>query len=129
MAQILIVDDEELVRSTLRRILQRDGHDVLEAENGERGLEIYRSQSVDLVIADLFMPVMDGLAMLNELRQEFPAARLIAISGSVYEGEPKFLEIAGRMESVRTLAKPFTADQVAAVVNETLTASMPGQSD
>ena len=129
MAQILIVDDEELVRSTLRRILQRDGHDVLEAENGERGLEIYRSQSVDLVIADLFMPVMDGLAMLNELRQEFPEARLIAISGSVYEREPKFLEIAGRMESVRTLAKPFTADQVAAVVNETLTASMPGQSE
>jgi len=122
MAQILIVDDEELVRNTLRRILQREGHDVIEAENGERGLEIFRGQPVDLVIADLFMPVMDGLAMLNELRQEFPEARLIAISGSVYQRGPKFLEIAGRMESVRTLAKPFTADQVAAVVNDTLAA-------
>ena len=127
MARILIVDDEELVRNTLRRILQREGHDVVEAENGERGLEIFRSQAIDLVLADLFMPVMDGLAMLNELRQEFPEAKLIAISGSVYEREPKFLEIAGRMESVMTLAKPFTAGQVAAVVSETLAAEPPEQ--
>ena len=127
MARILIVDDEELVRNTLRRILQREGHDVVEAENVERGLEIFRSPRIDLVLADLFMPVMDGLAMLNELRQEFPEANLIAISGSVYEREPKFLEIAGRMESVRTLAKPFTAGQVAAVVNETLATEPPEQ--
>lgn len=129
MARILIVDDEVLVRSTLRRILERDGHEVVEAENGESGLESFRSQPSDLVIVDLFMPVMDGLEMLNELRQEFPGTRVIAISGSVYERRPRFLEIAGRIGSVRTLAKPFTAGDVTAIVTETLAEDPPDQSE
>ena len=129
MARILIVDDEVLVRNTLRRILERDGHEVVEAENGESGLESFRSQPSDLVIVDLFMPVMDGLEMLSELRQEFPGTRAIAISGSVYERRPRFLEIAGRIGSVRTLAKPFTAGDVTAIVNETLAEDAPHQAE
>jgi CheY-like chemotaxis protein len=120
MARILVVDDEDLVRNTLRRILERDGHEVLEAENGEVALEKFKQQQTDLVIVDLFMPVMDGLELLNELRLEFPGTKMIAISGSIYERRPRFLEIAGRMESVKTLAKPFTAQEVVGVVNETL---------
>ncbi len=120
MARILVVDDEDLVRNTLRRILERDGHEVVEAENGEVALELFQQQAMDLVIADLFMPVMDGLELLNELRLKYPGTRMIAISGSVYERRPRFLEIAGRMESVKTLAKPFTAQEVISVVNETL---------
>ncbi len=91
-------------------------------------LESFRSQPSDLVIVDVFMPVMDGLEMLSELRQEFPGARAIAISGSVYERRPRFLEIAGRIGSVRTLAKPFTAGDVTAIVNETLAEDPPDQS-
>jgi CheY-like chemotaxis protein len=117
MARILVVDDEDLVRNTLRRILERDGHEV---ENGEVALEKFKQKQTDLVIVDLFMPVMDGLELLNELRLEFPGTKMIAISGSIYERRPRFLEIAGRMESVKTLAKPFTAQEVVDVVNETL---------
>jgi CheY-like chemotaxis protein len=120
MARILVVDDEDLVRNTLRRILERDGHEVVEAENGEVALEKFKQKQTDLVIVDLFMPVMDGLELLNELRLEFPGTKMIAISGSIYERRPRFLEIAGRMESVKTLAKPFTAQEVVDVVNETL---------
>jgi CheY-like chemotaxis protein len=125
MARILVVDDQELVRNTLRRILERDGHDVAEAENGEVALELFQRQETDVVIVDLFMPVMDGLDLLNELRLKYPGTRMIAISGSVYERRPRFLEIAGRMESVRTLAKPFTAQEVLAAVNETLAQEAP----
>lgn len=127
MARILIADDEALVRNTLRRILELDGHAVIEAENGERALELFREDPCDLVIADLFMPVMDGLELLNELSQKFPDAKLIAISGSVYERRPRFLEIAGRIQSVRTLAKPFTASDVTAIVTETLSETAPDQ--
>ena len=127
MARILVADDEPLVRNTLRRILEIDGHEVVEAENGEVALELFREQACDLVIADLFMPVMDGLELLNELSQRFPGAKLIAISGSIYERRPRFLEIAGRIRSVRTLAKPFTPPDVTAIVNETLTATPPDQ--
>jgi CheY-like chemotaxis protein len=125
MARILIADDEDLVRNTLRRILERDGHEVVEAENGETALKLFREQGGDLVIADLFMPVMDGLELLNELSQNFPGTKLIAISGSVYERRPRFLEIAGRIQSVRTLAKPFTASDVTNMVNQTLAEELP----
>jgi CheY-like chemotaxis protein len=127
MARILIADDEALVRNTLRRILELDGHTVIEAANGEAALELFSEDPCDLVIADLFMPVMDGLELLNELSQKFPGARLIAISGSVYERRPRFLEIAGRIQSVSTLAKPFTASDVTAIVNETLSEGPPDQ--
>jgi len=129
MARILVVDDQELVRNTLRRILERDGHEVLEAENGEVALDLFQQQQTDLVIVDLFMPVMDGLELLNELRLKHPGTRMIAISGSVYERRPRFLEIAGRMESVKTLAKPFTAQEVVRVVNETLEQEAPDSED
>ncbi|UCG85471.1 MAG: response regulator [Gemmatimonadota bacterium] len=127
MARILIAEDEALVRNTLRRILELDGHEVVEAENGEVALALFREQHCDLVIADLFMPVMDGLELLNELSQKFPGTKLIAISGSVYERRPRFLEIAGRIQSVRTLAKPFTASDVTTMVNQTLAEESPEQ--
>ena len=120
MARILVVDDEPIVRNLVRRTLERAGHEVADAEDGEVALAANREQSFDLVIADLFMPVMDGLQLIVQLREEYPRIQVIAISGSVYERKPRFLEIAGRMESVVTLAKPFSAEELLAAVDEAL---------
>jgi DNA-binding response OmpR family regulator len=67
-------------------------------------------------VADLFMPEMDGLQLISCLHKESPETRVVAISGAVFGRRSRFLEIAGRMASVRTLAKPFTSKEVRAVV-------------
>ena len=81
MARILVVDDDNAVRLLLRSMLERRGHSVVEAENGAEGLQYYRAAPADLVITDIQMPVMDGLQMIKALRDDFPTAKIIAISG------------------------------------------------
>ena len=120
LARILVVDDEPIVRNLVRRTLETAGHEVTEAEDGEVALRVSRDQPMELVIADLFMPVMDGLQLIVQLREEPPDTKVVAISGSVYERRPRFLEIAGRMEAVVTLAKPFTAEELLKAVQEAL---------
>jgi two-component system, chemotaxis family, chemotaxis protein CheY len=66
---ILIVDDSSLVRSQLRAALEAKGAHVVEAENGSEGLWRAREKLVDLIIADIHMPVMDGIRMVEELRK------------------------------------------------------------
>src|SRR5919109_531956 len=81
VSRILVVDDDNAVRLLLRTLLERRGHSVVEAANGAEGLQHYRAAPTDLVITDIQMPVMDGLQMIKELRGDFPAAKIIAISG------------------------------------------------
>jgi two-component system chemotaxis response regulator CheY len=66
---ILIVDDSQSARAQLKGPLQEKGVRVIEAENGQEGLWRAREQAIDLVLADIHMPVMDGLTMVHELRQ------------------------------------------------------------
>lgn len=66
---ILIVDDSSLVRAQLRAALEAKGARVVEAENGSEGLWRARENPVDLIVADIHMPVMDGIRMVEELRK------------------------------------------------------------
>jgi two-component system, chemotaxis family, chemotaxis protein CheY len=66
---ILIVDDSSLVRSQLRAALEAKGARIVEAENGREGLWRARESVVDLVVADIHMPIMDGIRMVEELRK------------------------------------------------------------
>jgi two-component system cell cycle sensor histidine kinase/response regulator CckA len=120
MALILIVDDDAGVRRALGKVLERDGHTVVAAENGQVGLQLMGERPADLVLADLFMPVMDGLEFISKLRQAHPDVKVLAISGSTYERRPRFLEIAGRMGNVRTLSKPVDSQELTAVVRDML---------
>ncbi|MEK6632652.1 MAG: response regulator, partial [Nitrospirota bacterium] len=70
MATILIIDDEESIRHLLREVLEKAGHQVLEASNGREGLEIYQKHPADLVIMDLLMPDTDGLETTLQLTRE-----------------------------------------------------------
>lgn len=68
MARILIVEDEREIRANLRRFLVLEGHEVLEAQNGVRGLELALSGGIDLVLCDVLIPELDGFAVLQRLR-------------------------------------------------------------
>ena len=83
MATILVIDDQEPIRSLLRAALEGDGHEVLEASNGRLGLELYRERSADLIITDIVMPEMNGLEMMLELTRSFLNVKVIAMSGGL----------------------------------------------
>ena len=79
--QILIVDDEEGIRASLRGILEDEGHAVLDAATGEQGLEALETHNPDLLFLDIWMPGMDGLAVLDQVRETRPGLPVIMISG------------------------------------------------
>ena len=105
--RILIIDDDDLVRQTLRRVLESVGFQVVEAADGRQGTLLYRSDPVDLVITDLLMPVKEGFETIRELRQINADAKIIAISGGGRAGGADFLEMAKKLGADRVIAKPF----------------------
>ncbi len=86
-ATILSIDDEPLVRESLVAFLEDSGYRVLEAENGEQGLQIIRENTPDLVICDLHMPVMGGLEVLEQLRSLSIDIPFIVVSGAGVIGD------------------------------------------
>jgi two-component system cell cycle sensor histidine kinase/response regulator CckA len=86
---ILIVDDEESVRTLLRRILERSGYSVLEAEDGHQGLEVYKEnvELIDVLLLDLTMPKMSGYDMLAEIQIVDPDVKAIVVTGYLPEEE------------------------------------------
>src|SRR2546422_7952751 len=81
MARIILIDDEDAVRRTVRLALERAGHQVLEASDGEAGLKLLAQSGADLVITDIFMPGQDGIVTVRRIRKESPGVKVIAISG------------------------------------------------
>lgn len=120
MARILVVDDEQLVRATLRQMLEHAGHDILEAENGEAALETCDGAEIDLVITDILMPEKEGIETIIELRQQTPDLKIIAISGGDRGAQLDYLGMAERLGADSVLAKPFRRDQILQAVRDAL---------
>ncbi len=111
MPSVLIIDDEDLVRTFLREVLAQAGFDVLEAQGGEEGFSLYAQQPTDLVIADLFMGEQHGLETILRLTQQHPDAKVIAISGGGEYGDADtFLKFAQSVGAKEALPKPIGAD-------------------
>lgn len=120
MASVLVIDDDPAMRSTLRRILERDGHEVHEAEDGERGLRAFRAQPVDVVITDVIMPGKEGIETILELREEAPGVRILVISGGGTMKAETVLDDATAIGADASLAKPFTINQLRDAVSALL---------
>jgi len=120
MARILVIDDEELVRFTVRKALESEGHEVTEAENGEEGLTSQTATPFDLVISDLIMPVKEGVETIIQLRRDFPVLPIIAMSGGGRTKEGDLLRAAQSLGASNTLPKPFTNTDLLLCVNECL---------
>lgn len=123
MATILVIDDEAPIRRSLRRILQMDGHEVLEAEDGRAALALEASHEVDLIITDVFMPEMDGIEFLLDHQDRRPDLPIIAISGGGFTGKEHVLTDAGMIGAVATLSKPLAVDEVRQAVADALEGS------
>jgi CheY-like chemotaxis protein len=127
MAHILLIDDDELLRDTLLQLLQLDGHRVTEAAGGEQGLALFGDgRAFDAVITDMLMPGTDGAQVIVEIRRRCADLPIVAISGGRRVLSPQFsLQTAAVSGATRQLAKPFTRQQLQAVLRLALTAAQP----
>ncbi|MEQ8194099.1 MAG: response regulator [Rhodospirillales bacterium] len=120
MAHILIIDDEEIARYTLREILESENHRVTEAADGVEAGKIFRRESFDLVITDIIMPDKEGLETIREFKQFRPETPIIAISGGGRFRTDAYLKFAEELGADHTLNKPFTDDDLLALVKTCL---------
>jgi len=118
--RILVIDDEPTALDLLRRILEMSGYEVLAAANGLEGVELFRQQPCDLVITDMVMPVKDGLQTILDLRGFVPDLPVIAISGGGTISKERYLAVAGYLDRVITIAKPFSIEEITGAVENLL---------
>jgi DNA-binding response OmpR family regulator len=108
------------VREFIKNALEDDGYRVLLARDGEEGMEIFRSERLDLVITDIVMPRKGGIETIIEMRREQPDARIIAISGGSRNG-PDVLHVAKLLGACEVVGKPFTGQGLLGLVRRALT--------
>src|SRR3954468_10053754 len=118
--RILVVDDDASIRRTLSILLNKAGYEVFQAADGSEAVRLWRDRGGDLVITDLHMPEKDGIQTIIELLSHSPGVRIIAMSGG---GQAKRLDLLGNaslLGAVLTIEKPFTIDEMIAVVDRAL---------
>jgi DNA-binding NtrC family response regulator len=119
MAKLLIVEDDDSVRTLAARALERDGHNVTTATDGARGLDMIRQAlgGYDLVVSDIRMPEMDGIEMATAAAKEFPTMRIMLMTGYADQRE-RAEELNGIILDV--VEKPFTLAEIRARVGKAL---------
>jgi CheY-like chemotaxis protein len=117
---ILLVDDDETLRRTGKRILERLGYRVLLAADGEEALDVFRqhAEEIDLVVSDVRMPRMGGLELVARLREEGSAVRVLIASGSMGAD----LDPGPETHGLPVIAKPWGLAEFAARVRRVLDA-------
>jgi len=119
LGRILVVDDEANVRKTVNLALTKAGYDVVEAEDGEQGIQAIRSGDnpllVDTIICDIYMPKINGVEAIAYFRSQFPSVPVIVMTGQpdVHNASALF-----KQGVVDYLVKPVEADKLVAVVKK-----------
>jgi len=119
MARILVIDDDDTVRLSVRLALEDADHLVEDAADGEKGVAMFRENPADLVVTDIFMPEKEGLETIDEIKRLRPDTKIIAISGGGRMDPEDYLSIAKSVGADHSLLKPFDIVKLAEVV-ETL---------
>ena len=113
--RILIVDDEENTRIGLSKLLSQEGFEVESAANGNDALDLLAKHKINLVISDINMPDMNGLAFLRELSRKFPSTNVIMITA--YGGVESYLE-AMNLGAYEYLHKPVRLEELRSVMKK-----------
>jgi len=120
--RVLVVDDEEAIRTMVQRTLERFGYRVVLASQGAEALEIYSRDpgAIDVVLTDMAMPVMDGAALVSSLRALDPEVRIIGSSGLDVNGKVAAALGAGMGQFI---AKPYAAETILRALRSALDSS------
>jgi two-component system cell cycle sensor histidine kinase/response regulator CckA len=116
---ILLVDDEEFIRTIAREILEMKGYSVLEATQGEEAVKLYREHrdGIDLVILDMAMPVMGGRDAFIKLREYNPAVRVVLATG--YSRDSDLADVM-KLGINGFIEKPYRVEELASVIRRVL---------
>lgn len=125
MKKILVIDDDDLVRNVIARMLEKAGFEVTSAANGREGVESYHNNPTDLVITDLIMPEQDGIETIIQLKKISENVKIMAISGGGQLGPGEvgaadYLSIAKKYGAACILNKPVERETLIKAVNDTL---------
>lgn len=113
--KILVIDDEELVRNFIAETLRRDNYEVATAENGKKGIQLFKETPYDLVFTDMKMPDLTGIDVLKKIKELSPATTVVVITA--YGSIENAVE-AMRLGAFNYLIKPFSPDTIEAVVDK-----------
>ena len=119
-ARILLVDDDEELRSVLSKLLRMRGYEVITARDGNDAAAVFRSNCPDLVITDIMMPEKDGLEFIQEIRRLRAGVPIICISGGGNWQLKNQLDVARLLGASLTLEKPILAEELWAAVESLL---------
>lgn len=114
----MVVDDDDMIRLTVRNILSAVGHVVIEAANGLEALKILAMKRPALIITDILMPEKEGIETILEIRRIFADIKIIAVSGGGRAHQMEFLDFAKQAGADRILPKPFSGQQLIAAIND-----------
>lgn len=113
LRRLLVVDDNEDMRQSMKRLLEHFGYHVDIADNGARALEMQPTVAADVVITDIFMPDTDGLETINQFKATFPHVKIIAMSGGgAALREADYLSTASVAGADAVLRKPFSKESL-----------------
>lgn len=121
-AKVLIIDDEELIRSSLEKYLRKDGYDVSTAQSGEEGLELFRAEFPDIVLLDLHLPGAGGLAILESLKKLGKEVVVIIISA---HGDIETAVTTIKMGAYDFIEKPFELKTLSTSMDKALQSIRP----
>jgi DNA-binding NtrC family response regulator len=116
--KILVVDDEDIVRTSCSRTLSPEGYEIRLAKNGAEGLKMASEERFDLVLTDLKMPDMDGIEVLRIIKEQWPETAVIIVTG--YQTVDTAVK-AIKLGAYDYIEKPFTPDALITAVREALT--------
>jgi CheY-like chemotaxis protein len=120
MPRVLVIDDEEVVQTMLRRLLEKNGYEVATARNGVEGIEAQRNAPAAIVVTDILMPEKEGFETIRELRKVTPTVKIIAISGGGRNDPSDYLQFATAFGADRSFPKPLDLPQFLAAIQDLL---------
>jgi len=118
MMRVLVIEDNEDFRNLALQWFQSYGIEVEGAANGVQGLALQRARPADVIVTDIFMPEMEGIETIHDLRREFPEAKIIAMSGRDPLMNFDVFDVARQVGAVKTFNKPFKFEDLIAAVRE-----------
>jgi DNA-binding response OmpR family regulator len=121
--RVLVIEDNEDFRKLALLWFQSHGIEAEGAADGAQGLALQRARPADVVVTDIFMPEMEGIETIHDLRREFPEAKIIAMSGRDPLKNFDVFAVARQVGAAKTFKKPFKFEDLVAAVRELNAAS------
>jgi DNA-binding response OmpR family regulator len=120
MADILVVDDDKLVREAICMLVDQAGHRATPCSSGRAALLTCANKHYDIVLLDMLMPDMDGLETIRALRRAGVGAKIAAMSAGWHDSRIDLLDIARSLGADATIAKPFLGRELMALLGSLL---------